>query len=326
MRFLVFWTHARGNAVTSPLRLFHLPRRSRQYWRRLAGLACLAILVAGLGVPVALGAATTVTLLYAPCGEVGASPGDFGLAWEDVALQASAGGQFRGYLIPGTNGAVILMPPTTNDGRGSRLDMAALFAQHGYAVLTFESRRCAGMGPLSLGYRETDEVGDALTYVTQRAGIDPGRVGIYGFSSAGATAIMAAARFPGIRAVVAEGGYGDFAENAIGRRSDTIFEAIYKWSLGASYRVITGLDINRLSPLDVIGSIAPRPILLIYGTREQSLAGGRQQAAAAGPGAELWVVEGAGHGTYRDAAPGEYERRVIAFFDRALLAGLEQTE
>lgn len=305
--------------MTSPRRLFHVPRRSRQYWLRLAGLSCLAILVASIGVPAVLGFATTARLLYAPCSERGLTPGDVGLAWEDITLQASAGGQFRGYFVPGSNGAAILMPPTTNDGRDGRLDMAALFARHGYAVLAFESRRCAGMGPHSLGYHETDEVGDALIYVTHHAGVMPERVGIYGFSSAGATAILSAARFPGIRAVVAEGGYGDFAENAIGRESDTVLEAIYKWSLGASYRVITGLDINKLSPLDVIGTVAPRPILLIYGADERSLAGGRQQASAAGPTAELWVVEGAGHGAYRDAAPAEYERRVIAFFDRALL-------
>ena len=146
------------------------------------------------------------------------------------------------------------------------------------------------MGPHSLGYHETDEVGDALIYVTHHAGVMPERVGIYGFSSAGATAILSAARFPGIRAVVAEGGYGDFAENAIGRESDTVLEAIYKWSLGASYRVITGLDINKLSPLDVIGTVAPRPIRDLRG-RWRGLAGGRQQAGAAGPTAELWVVE-----------------------------------
>ena len=234
-------------------------------------------------------ASPTARLLYAPCSERGLTPGDVGLAWEDITLQASAGGQFRGYFVPGSNGAAILMPPTTNDGRDGRLDMAALFARHGYAVLGFESRRCAGMGPHSLGYHETDEVGDALIYVTHHAGVMPERVGIYGFSSAGATAILSAARFPGIRAVVAEGGYGDFAENAIGRESDTVLEAIYKWSLGASYRVITGLDINKLSPLDVIGTVAPRPILLIYGADERSLAGGRQQASAAGLTAELWV-------------------------------------
>ena len=308
-----------GDAVTLPRWFFLMRRRSRKYWLRLVGLVVVTALLGGVCVPIALGFATTMILLYAPCDERGTTPGDYGLPWQDVTLQASAGGQFRGYFIPGANGATILVPPTTNDGRDGRLEMAALFARHGYAVLTFESRRCAGMGPLSLGYREADDVGDALTYVTHHAGVDPERVGVYGFSSAGATAILAAARFAGIRAVLAEGGYGDFAEDAIGRESGTILEAIYKWSLHASYRAITGLDINKLSPADVIGAVAPRPILLIYGAREPSLAGARQQIAAAGPGAELWVVEGAGHGAYRDAAPVEYEQRVIAFFDRALL-------
>jgi pimeloyl-ACP methyl ester carboxylesterase len=69
----------------------------------------------------------------------------------------------------------------------------------------------------------------------------------------------------------------------------------------------------------VIGDITPRPILLIYGTEEASLSGALEQLAAAGDNAELWVVDGADHGDYLAVAPGDYEQRVIAFFDRALL-------
>jgi pimeloyl-ACP methyl ester carboxylesterase len=79
------------------------------------------------------------------------------------------------------------------------------------------------------------------------------------------------------------------------------------------------MDINQLSPVDVIGDIAPRPILLIYGSQEISLPGGRRQKAAAGDNAKLWIVEGAGHGNYVDVASAEYERRVVTFFDEALL-------
>jgi fermentation-respiration switch protein FrsA (DUF1100 family) len=295
-----------------------------RYWLRLVRFFILALSVALLSVPLLFGFLTTLALLYAPCIENTLTPTDYGYDWEDVTLAARAGGRFRGFFIPGANGATIIIPPAGSNGRGIRLHEAAVLLRHGYAVFTFESRRCAGMGPLSLGYQEVDEVTDALDYVLTREDVDPNRIGIHGFSSAGATAIMATARFPTLRAVVAEGGYGNFVENALGtgrssNRAIAYFEVIYRWSTRLTYRLITGMDINQLSPVDVIGDIAPRPILLIYGSHEVSLPGGRHQKAAAGDNAKLWIVEGAGHGNYVDVASEEYERRVITFFDEALL-------
>jgi dipeptidyl aminopeptidase/acylaminoacyl peptidase len=216
------------------------------------------------------------------------------------------------------------MPPPFAGGKSTRLPEAAMLAEHGYAVLVFESRRCADAGPLSLGYREVDDVAAALDYLAARPDVDSERIGIYGFSSAGATAVMAAARYPQLHAVIAEGGYGDFANDTIGqdRRGDFLthnFITLYRWGTYLSYRWITRLDIRLLSPVSVIDQISPRPILLIYGSREVSLAGGRQQQAAAGENAELWIVPGAGHGNYLSVAPEAYGARVITFFDEALL-------
>jgi uncharacterized protein len=262
--------------------------RRWRYWRRIIVLAVFAVLVTVIVVPAGAGFVMTYTLLNPPCGEDGKTPGDFGHTWEDVTLSARAGGSFRGYFIPGTNGAAIIIPPPYSSGRGSRLQEGDVLARHGYAVFSFESRRCAGMGPLSLGYEETAEVQDALDYLRTRADVDPDKFGILGFSSAGATSVMAAAHFPEIRAVVAEGGYGDFAEGAVGLGTGgTVLETIFKASMAISYQVISGTDIDQLSPEDMIGSIAPRPILLIYGSRERSLEGARRQLAAAGANAQL---------------------------------------
>lgn len=296
--------------------------RSPWYLARLAGLFGLALALALAGLPVLLGLLSALALVYPPCNEGGATPGDYGLAWEEVTLPARAGGSFRGYFIPGTNGAAVLVIPPLNTGRDGRLREAALLARHGYAVFTFESRRCAGMGGLSLGYKEVDEVADALDYLLARPEVDPARIGVYGFSSAGATAVMAAARLPHLRAVVAEGGYGDFSEGVLGSGSSRglagLFEKAYLWSIRRFYRLLTGLEMTVLSPLAVIDRIAPRPVLLIYGSQEVSLPGGRLQAAAAGPNAELWVVPGAGHGSYLDVVPAAYEERLVDFFDKTL--------
>lgn len=287
-------------------------------WRRTLALAALAVALTVFAVPSLLGFATAYRLLYAPCDEDGRSPGDFGHAWEDVTIAGRAG-SFRATFIPGTNGAAVILPPAAASGRGNRLHEADVLVRHGYAVLAFESRRCAGMGPLSLGYREIGEVGDALAYLEARADVNPAQIGVLGFSSAGATAVMAAARYPALRAVIAEGGYGDFAEGALALGTGGPLEVLYKEAIALSYRLLSGVELAKLSPQSVIGQIAPRPVLLIYGSRERSLDGARAQFAAAGANVALWIVDGAGHGDYLAVAPEEYEARVIAFFDAALL-------
>lgn len=300
-------------------------RPNRSYWLRLGLFFAATLGVALALVPFLLGVLTTLSLLYAPCSPGDQRPVDFGLTAEPVEIPAQIGGVFRGYFVPGRNGATIVMPPPFTSDRTVRLPEAALLARHGYAVLTFESRRCAGLGSLSLGYQEVSDVADALAYLNSRPDVNPARVGIHGFSSAGATAIMAAARYPQLRAVVAEGGYADFMNGAIGSGDPTrplsvYFFVLYRAATRLTYRLITGISIDRLSPVSVIGQIEARPVLLIYGTHEPGLAGGRQQVAAAGGNAELWIVEGAGHGNYLQVAPQEYERRLVGFFDKGLVA------
>jgi hypothetical protein len=70
----------------------------------------------------------------------------------------------------------------------------------------------------------------------------------------------------------------------------------------------------------LVAKIAPRPLLLIYAGR--SGAGEDLNVdyfRAAGEPKALWKIAQADHVGGYQAAPREYERRVIAFFDRALL-------
>jgi pimeloyl-ACP methyl ester carboxylesterase len=288
----------------------------------LTAIFLAALTLALLIIPTFLGFIFMSGLLYAPCHATNLTPAAFDYAWEDVTIQTGTGGEFQGYFIPGPGGATILIPPSYTMGRDGRLRQADMLRRHGYSVFTFESRPCAGLGPHSLGQAEVAEVADALDYLLGRQDVDPDRVGIYGFSSAGATAVMAAARLPALRAVVAEGGYGDFPEETLGpgpeRGLTALFRRLFNGSARLAYRLLTGLDIDNLSPKDVIDQIEPRPILLIYGSREVSLIGARSQLAAAGEHTILWVVEGAGHGNYLDIAPAAYEARIVEFFDKAL--------
>ena len=142
-------------------------------------------------------------------------------------------------------------------------------------MLSYSSRACVGGAANTLGYKEAAQVGDALAYLATRPEVDANRIAIHGFSAGGAAAIMAAAQFPTMRAVVAEGGYHDFVAEVEQNTPHTLwFAPLFRFGARAGLPPDRrDVDMSVLSPISVIGQIAPRPILLIYGTNEPGLDG-----------------------------------------------------
>ena len=71
---------------------------------------------------------------------------------------------------------------------------------------------------------------------------------------------------------------------------------------------------------DIIGRIAPRPVFLIWtrnGVDTEALNPGYYEAAGAPK--TLWEIPESKHVGGLQARPEEYERRVVGFFDDALL-------
>jgi fermentation-respiration switch protein FrsA (DUF1100 family) len=71
---------------------------------------------------------------------------------------------------------------------------------------------------------------------------------------------------------------------------------------------------------DVVERISPRPVFFIYAAGGQ---GGEELSQdfyeSAGEPKDVWKVPEGGHVGGAEARPREYERRMIAFFDEALL-------
>jgi hypothetical protein len=297
----------------------------RRRWLRLLIIAVSAIVLVVILLPTLLGAGMMWTLTHPGCGDDGAKPN---LPYREISIPAHAGGVYRGYFIAGTKDATIIVPPPYNSGRGGMLHEAALLAADGFNVLTFESRVCAGKSSLSLGYSEVDDVGDVLAYLRQNADnitVNMDKIALHGFSSAGATSTMAAARYPEIHALLAEGGYHDMDSYVGISQATGIMDSLIVFGARTAYHIATGLDVTVLSPLDAITHIPPRPIFLVYGKVEPSLSGARQQLAAVramNPQTfiQLWEVPGAGHGGYLSSVGAdEYKRHVLPFYNCALL-------
>ncbi len=291
----------------------------RRVLRRLGLVLAIFLLIAFL-VPVGLGWLSFWAVTHPPCG-VGPAPDQYNLQAEDISIPSRIGVEFRGYFFPGTNGATIIVPPAYGQNRTGLLHEVHILVRRGFNVLTYDSRPCTGIAPHSLGIWEADDILDALAYLETRDNIDLSRIGLHGFSQAGASNLFAAARSTAFKAVVAEGGYVDYGLQtlSIGQSSDP-FTVLFGLGAQFAYRIVTGFQMSQLKLLEVIPDIAPVRVLLVYGTHELTLAGARQ-AAEAGDHVSLWEVPGATHGAYV-AAVGEAEfgRYVAGFFEEVLLS------
>jgi dipeptidyl aminopeptidase/acylaminoacyl peptidase len=260
----------------------------------------------------------------APCpGLLFDSPADLGLPYEEITLTARDGVQVPGWYVPSQNGAIIIAAPGFNGNRTHALFDFGFLASEGYGLLVFDQRHCTDSSiPQTLGYNEAQDMLGAVDYLRARADVE--RIGAIGFSAGGVTTILAAAQEPAIEATVEVGGYYNLEADILDPQYEHgLYDRFLRRLIVGAFKRQTGIHPRQFSPVDVVDEISPRPLLLIYG--EYEALSGQLLYEAAGEPKELWIVEGAGHGGYEAAAPGEYQQRVSAFFDAHLLSDIKGT-
>jgi uncharacterized protein len=285
---------------------------ARRYLRRFLQTALAAVGAYVVVFPLAL----SYVFTHAARAEV-PSP-HLGATVEDVSFRTADGLTLKGWYVPSANRAAVIAAP----GRAGPQAQARMLVRHGYGVLLFD-RRGEGESdgdPNIFGWGADVDLTAAVAFLRSRRDVDPDRIGGLGLSVGGETLLQTAARSSGLRAVVADGaGTRSIREELARPGSD-------KWAevpFSAVITLGTAVFSNRMPPpslKQLVPRIAPAAVFLIYGEHDQ--ANVRDLApvyyrAARGPKA-LWRVPGASHTGGFDADPREYERRVVAFFDRAL--------
>jgi uncharacterized protein len=245
---------------------------------------------------------------------------EFGAPYEDVAFTTSDGLRLEGWYVPSQNGAAVIAFP----GRSGPQKQTRMLVRHGYGVLLFDRRgEGASEGdPNVFGWDGERDLHAAVSFLRGRADVDPDRIGGIGLSVGGELMLQAAAESRRLRAVASEGAGGrsirEDIEGASGAET---------WISAPGYAMLTAgtaLFSNGLPPpslIDLVPRIAPRPVLLMYGGAGQPAEDdlNAKYYAAAGPPKALWEIPDAGHVAGITAQPEQYERRVVAFFDHALL-------
>jgi uncharacterized protein len=244
---------------------------------------------------------------------------DLGAPYRDIVVRTQDGLTLTGWYAPSRNGAAVIVFP----GRKGPVRHARMLSRHGYGVLMLDRR---GEGESEGDYNARGWGGEpdlmsAIGYLAARDDVDAGRIGGLGLSVGGELLLQTAARDERLRAVVSEGaGRQSLADQL---QTPDVPKAV-RWLSPMTMETAAGIVLaNRRPPdglVDVMPRIAPRPVLLISGGRgnpDEELNPVYREAG--GPTAVHWEILQAGHTGGLAAAPHEYERRVVGFFDRALL-------
>jgi dienelactone hydrolase len=206
-------------------------------------------------------------------------------------------------------------------GRTSSQKRAKILADHGYGVLLFD-RRGEGESegdPNLFGWQGERDVHAAVKFLQARPDVDPGRIGGIGLSVGGEMMIEAAAESDQLAAIVSEGGSGrsvrDELANPGGKWQELVGNGVAT--------VATALFTSDTPPADLKSLVKKieQPVFFVYGQKGQPIekpANDEFYKVKRGP-KEIWEVPGSKHMGGIDAQPEAYERRVVGFFDRALL-------
>jgi fermentation-respiration switch protein FrsA (DUF1100 family) len=289
-----------------------LPRR---YLRRLLLLLGAAVVFLFFVFPLSLSYVFThVSRVKVPAANLGAPH-------EAVAFRTSDGLTLRGWYVPSRNGAAVVAFP----GRAGPQKPARMLVRHGYGVLLFD-RRGEGESdgdPNAFGWAMDRDLKAAAAFLRHRSDVEPNRIGGIGLSVGGEMLIQTAAESAAYKAIVSEGaGARSLRENLEKPRTLSELSA-----LGVSLGLTTGVALfsNHLPPPNLkqlSARIAPRSVFFIYalhGTGGEEKQLNPKYYAAAGEPKQIWEIPEAAHTGGIDARPHEYERRVVGFFDDALL-------
>ncbi|MBN8617862.1 MAG: alpha/beta fold hydrolase [Anaerolineae bacterium] len=306
-----------------------MTRRDLKYWLRLLRFTVF-VLVAFPACAFVLLPLYLAFVYAAPVPSIVNRPADLGFPVEDVEFIGGDDLTLRAWYTPPRGDALIILLHGYFSNRLQLRFQAEVLASAGYGLLMVDERASGESDGTqrALGWPDVADIRGALDFLNSRrcdASTTTGCVrwvGIAGCSIGGQIALRAAAQYPDIQAVLADG--PSMVSAADFPPPDTWFAALmtpHQWLIDRFLELRTGLSAPP-TIMETIHTIAPRPILLIAGSTVDPIFSGevvriRQYQQAAGSNAQLWEVPGGRHCDGPAVAPAEYARRMLDFFDAA---------
>lgn len=232
-------------------------------------------------------------LFYQPTQMVYSSPETYGLTYESVRFAVHGGEQLHAWFFPArgdATGTVVHCHGNAGNITG-HFEHVRWLPARGWNVLCFDYR---GFGQSQGQVTRPGTIEDthaAIDYVKSRDDVDADRIVLIGSSLGGAVGTVVAAERSDVRGLVLDSAFSHY-------RREVKWVCQQQWlTWGVAGIVARLLFSDGLNPIDCIGRIAPRPVLIIHGTADRvvPVSMADELYTAAREPKELWLVEDLAH-------------------------------
>jgi uncharacterized protein len=283
--------------------------------KRLLRWITSVIIIVLIGLYIVLPATFGVAAVLPGKAAVGPAPDGF----ETIALYTQDDVILSGWYAPPANGAAIILLHGAGGSRETVRRHAEMLTRHGYGVLAFDLR---GHGLSTgntnrLGWQSNPDVGAAINYLQTRPEVE--RIGGVGSSMGGEVLLGAAAQYPALRAIVADGATRRSTQELLALPSER--PLVRNFTARVMYATVQILS-GEQPPAPLLDSMMEAKdtsfLLIAGGANALEVEFNQLFASTVGERARLWIAPGAPHTGAFDRYGSEYEQRVIAFFDETL--------
>lgn len=245
------------------------------------------------------------------------------LKHENVEFPTSDGLKLRGWFFPAADPsapAIVYAPATAKDQRQG-LSLVAPLQKAGYQVLLFSYRGSGNSDgnrlKFSYGARESIDIDAAVRYLSETRGIAD--IAAIGHSAGAVSIILSAARNENIDAVIAAAPFTSLQDIWQDNRPQLVPSNLFQ-KIQYLFQIRKGFSQSQVRPIDVIGKISPRPVLLINGTADQRISPERASRlfnAARFPKQLIWLPD-TGHAAVRSPGLDNLVPEIVQFLDESL--------
>lgn len=243
-------------------------------------------------------------LFYFPTRDEPQTPANWGHKYETLDFKSADGTPLHGWFVPPKSSkpkGTVVFSHGNAGSIGHHLGFVMWLAEAGYNVMMFDYRGFGKSGGILDRRGMIDDVKAAFSYIVRRSDVDSRKLVSYGHSLGGAKSVTALGETPvkGLRAIVIDGAFASYQTMA----------RVMGGQLGAS------LVSDELAPKDFVGKLAPTPLLVVHGNRDEVVpfSQGKQLYDKACEPKTLFEVKSGRHGDSLSRDCGEFRKRMLAW-------------
>ncbi|HEX8995098.1 MAG TPA: alpha/beta fold hydrolase [Ktedonobacterales bacterium] len=300
------------------------PARISRRWlvRGIAALA-VAMLVVWAMIPALRG----VSLVANHSGRATPDPRAAGIPVREVHFAATDGVRLAGWLaIASPDAPTVILVHGFKGNRLTMLPWARYLYAAGYNVLLYDSRGCgesAGWG-IGIGATEPDDLLGAVRYLNTLPDLHSKRFAALGVSLGAGDVILAAAREPSLRTVIADSPWAD-ERPQLDRMGSLPLGPLALPLLTyepALVDALVGARLEDARPVAAAGAISPHALMIITSADDHnattSPADQQRIYDAASQPRVHWIAPSGGHAGALYSHPTDYQARTLAFLAQYL--------